>query len=565
MSTRRRKGLAYGFVFYLILLGLVAIYHYGETHRVYATDKTASKAKTPAPPAPPIVAVTSNREGKPAAVLAPVPSPKPAHSVPGAVAAPKPVAAQPVSQLPAVDASSRVSVPDAPSNLTPGAHAQHSGQVNYPILGPGSVGVGEYYDTTLGSITKVTASSYLGNHHNAGAIEVNGGPRIARLNLTYGLSFTDHQRVKLSAERLEERLNYDFVSGTSAHWDGQTAIGGGYDYLVKNHYLQSVGIAGYFSHADSRDLSDASFTQDGQQVTENRRIAGANAGNVHINVAGHLWPYSRISGGADYDTVHFNTQYSASDQDVHGFGGHAKVEQRLWPSVKVVAEGHWQQVDNEYLVGVNWLMPSPRGMQFELEGTTDYYDSLATNRRFYTNGVRLNANFGVPEDRQKAVYSDLSYTGNNENLLDWTRTPAVRMTEVLAVADSAVASSLSGSQLLSCPSVASLQREKITTPGGTTQTTYVSPDGWIGTLSQDVDPSNLSFNRGLYESSRAGLLQSTCRYLINGTPTERLILHNPDITGIPDNDSNWQSISSGTFQCGSLGSLSPDSCQFTIR
>ena len=530
---------------YLIFLALVAVYHYSESHRVYAGEHTANKPKAPVVPTPPIVAVTPNQQGKPAPVIAPAPKPVPA----------KP-AAQPAPNVPAEKPEPRVSVPSAPSNLTPGTKAKQGGQVNYKILGPGSVGVGEYYDTTLGSITKVTASSYLGNDHNAGAIEINGGPRIARLNLTYGLSFTDHQRVKLSAEYLEERLNYDFASGTSGHWDGQTAIGGGYDYLVENHYLQSVGVAGYFSHADSRDLSDATFTRDGQQFTENRRIAGANAGNVHFDVAGHLWPYSRVSGGADYDTVHFNTRYQNNDQNVHGFGGHAKVEQRLWPSVKVVAEGHWQQVDNEYLVGVNWLMPSPRGMQFELEGTTDYYDSLATNRRFYTNGVRLNANFGVPENQEKAIYSDLSLDGNNESLLDWTRTPAVRMTEVLAVADSRVNVNNTFKTTIACPDPEAINvREE---EGGYY---YSTTNGWFGRLDTEVNNTDITFDRGIYNvNGAAAPLQSICSYdVLNG----RFNLELRNMIAGENTQNNWQTLNELSICQPSSGQA--NECSFTRR
>ena len=555
MSTRRRKGLTYGITCYLIFLGLVAVYHYSDSHRAYATDKTISKAKMPANPTLSVVRLTSNASGKPVPVVAPVPKPMPANSTPSIVRVtshpsdapvPKPVPPKPTASAPkpVAQPEPRAIVPNAPSNLTPGAKAKQGGQVNYKILGPGSVGVGEYYDTTLGSITKVTASSYLGNDHNAGAIEVNGGPRIARLNLTYGLSFTDHQRVKLSAEYLEERLNYDFASGTSGHWDGQSAIGGGYDYLVNNHYLQSAGIAGYFAHANSRDLSDASFTQNGQQFTENRRIAGANTGNVHFDIAGHLWPYSRVSGGADYDTVHFNTRYNNNDQNVHGFGGHAKVEQRLWPSVKVVAEGHWQQVDNDYLVGVNWLMPSPSGVQFELEGTTDYYDSLATNRHFYTNGVRLNANFGVPEDQQKTVYSDLSQAGSSENLLDWTRTPAVRMTEVLAVADSRVNGSLVQA-VISCPDPGTIS---------CTGSSCTLPSGWTAVQTGVNEGDNaISFSQAFFNTSSP---DRGCTYERGGLNNNEVIITNSNLGNIAGD--NWVTSNPTMFVCNTSAS----GCQF---
>lgn len=569
MTTKRSKQLRYAIIIYFLFLGSVAAYRYTELHHVYANERQAqpvqmsvktmpnesiafleqqlnvARADVPVVQADPVadsdtfaalvnVASSSAREehsqpapnSQPATNPQPAPNPQPATKpVPKpAAVAPSPLPEEPINNM-HVDMPDDQPVPKAPSNLVGGKASNKQPIQMTKDIGNVSFGVGEYYDTNLGSITKITGSGYLGNKSNAGAVEINVGPRIARLNLTYGLAFTDKQRVKLSAERLDERLDYGFETGPVRTWEGQSAIGASYDYALQNHYIKSLGISGYLTHSGSKDLPDV---EDGL-LTEERRIAGANSGNLHFDVVGQFWPYSRISGGADYDAVRFNTRYNSSDQDVHGFGGHAKIEQRLLPSVKFTAQGHWQQVDNEYVGALSWLMPSPRGMQFELEGSTDFYDSLATHRRFYTNGARLNVHFGGVDEKTKGVYSDLSQTSDRQSLLDWTRTPAVRMTEVLAIADSALRTTTSV-ETIACPAAS-----EITCSGSGMSSTCTVPADWtVMPPTSGKEGDSIYFKEAYFNAdSKFG----ECKYIRGDIPTDLILIKNDNLGALASE--NW--------------------------
>lgn len=295
--------------------------------------------------------------------------------------------------------------------------------------------VGAYGDSTLGFIAEAKFASYISYHQrDALAIEFNGGPNVFRTNATYGLGLTDQQRVKLTFEHLQQDLDFDFSAGaisqTVSQWVNQEAIGGAYAYLPNTRFVDALEVGGYFAHAPSKTLSDTSaFDTSKSRFTDiHRRIAGSNAGNVYADVALRLWPHSRFSGGIDYDNVHFDTTYD-NDRNVHGIGGHLQLEQRLLPQLRTKLRTRLQHTQFEYMASIGWLIPSPKGMQLELEATTDYVDSRATPHNFFTNGARLNVAF----ESLGTVYNELDQ--QHESLLDWTRTPAVRMATVLAVAD----------------------------------------------------------------------------------------------------------------------------------
>ncbi len=298
-----------------------------------------------------------------------------------------------------------------------------NGRVNSEVFS-----MGAYGDTELGFITDLKAASYLdAAQRNALALEIAGGPNVIRVNTTYGLGLTDKHRIKLTYEFLGENLDFSFDSGTVSRWVYQNAVGGDYAYLIDNAYIESVGFGGYYSYSGSKNLSDKIADN---VYTEQRRIAGANSGNVHVNVALHLWSHSRLSGGMDYDIVRFNSKYDAHDDDVDGVGGHVRLEQRLLPRLKATFGTQLQHTQRQYRGSIGWLMPSPAGMQLELMAITDYVDSLATHRRFYSNGGRLN----VSLNPGTGTYNDLEH-GQHQSLLNWIRDPAVRMTAVLAVVD----------------------------------------------------------------------------------------------------------------------------------
>lgn len=299
-----------------------------------------------------------------------------------------------------------------------------------------TIGVGAYGDTRLGFIADTKMSSYLNARNTqAGALEIAGGPNVIRANATYGVALTPEQRIKLTYEFLDENIDFNFVSGTVEKWMYQHAVGASYAYLLDNvRFLDSIEVGGYYTYSNSKDLSTRQFTIDGADRLEQRRIAGANSGHGYADIAVRLWPYSRLSGGVDYDIVRYNTKYTIHYDDTDGFGGHMKLEQRVLPQLKFSFNTQLLQTQRQYTGNVSWLMPSPKGMQFELVAVSDYVDSKVTgHRRYFTNGARFNMSL----DKTDGTYKDLGQQ-QHQSLLTWTRTPSVRMATVLAIADSRV-------------------------------------------------------------------------------------------------------------------------------
>ncbi len=433
------------------------------------------------------------------------------------------------------------STPTAPSHR----HAQQSSTLpRIDVLKGPLFSMGAYGDTTLGFIAEAKLASYLSyNERDALALEFDGGPKVFRANVTYGIDLTSRQRAKLTYEYLRQNLDFDFKSGHTSRWVYQNAIGGAYAYLLDNRFIESLGFGGYFSQSPSKNISPG-FDIDSTEY--DRRIAGAKAGNVHADLALRLWPYSRLRGGIDYDIVHFNTKKRKTiryfddkyqfkthrrDKNISGIGGHIQLEQRLFPQLKATLLTSLQQIQYEYMASIGWLLPSPAGMQFELEAITDYVDSRATAHNFFTNGARLNISFAP----SPGVYKDVAKQ-QQQSILTWTREPAVRMATVLAIVDGDYVVPLTVSELKKGGQGQSL----------TDGSFYL--EGWT-IRHENNQVSNVN------EIEYVDLVQfvgndARVRYAAGGTSSSILVLQRRDLPGVIDNGDVWQLEGlTGHFNC----------------
>ncbi|MCD6056109.1 MAG: hypothetical protein K0R12_1071, partial [Gammaproteobacteria bacterium] len=96
-------------------------------------------------------------------------------------------------------------------------------------LGP--ISITNLYDDELGYMADFNIASDLSSR-TAAAVELEGGPNIFRANGTFGMALNDKNRIKFTLEQLNENLNYDFITGSVREWDGQTAAGADYEYIV---------------------------------------------------------------------------------------------------------------------------------------------------------------------------------------------------------------------------------------------------------------------------------------------------------------------------------------------
>jgi hypothetical protein len=395
------------------------------------------------------------------------------------------------------------------------------------------VGVAAYYNDELGMVTDLTYKQPVGTHQ-AAALEVEGGERIARVNATWGLAVNSENRIKVTAEHLQEKLDYDFASGRAQQWDGQNALGTGYQYLINNPYLDAVNLGSYYSHAGSKSLSDAAFTYDSAALTNSRRIAGANSGNVAAGISGHLWQQSQLSAALDYDVVNYDSHYQPDgDEDTRGFGSSFALEQRLLPRLKMNLNTDLRKPYNDYQGNVGWLLPPTHHAIFELAYFTNYTRSHTTERRFYSNGLRLNMNWDTatfnPDSKQ---YAD--YTVPSMNLTDWTSQAAVRMAEVLATTDQVSKDGgdniihIRHMQTTACPAVNEIKDEG--------NGSYSTSDGWFSLKHAKTSGDIVGFDEAREISDENGVSVVECLYYnhlledgyIDPTHTITLINANPN-------------------------------------
>jgi hypothetical protein len=289
-----------------------------------------------------------------------------------------------------------------------------------------SASVGGFQDSDLGFVAELHGATNLLDDRHAAALELAHGENVNRVNLTYGAEIGEKSRLKLTGERLSEKKDYGFATGSQEKWDGQNAVGADYAYNLDQYLINDVGLGGYYTHSGSKYLEAQQNGFKDRNFYQNE-IFGAHSGNLHADASAHLWLNSRLTAGVDYDAVNFS---NTDDVDVNGFGGHAKLEQLIIPSLKLTLDTQYRQSEHSYKGSLGWLVSSPKGMQAEVEAFTSYVNDLATDNDYNQTGLALKFDFGV-EDAHK-VYNDLM-NGSRENLMDWTRDSAVRTTEVLSV------------------------------------------------------------------------------------------------------------------------------------
>ncbi len=315
-------------------------------------------------------------------------------------------------------------------------------------------------------------SYYSFNEGQAAAVELDGGPRVFRANGTYGLALNDNNRVKLSAEYLRENLDFDFYTGDTRQWVDQGAIGVSYQYLLGDDIFKNVEVGSHYSHAPNKNLSDKTVAYaDGSSITDYRRIAGGDDWNGTGETALHLWSKSLLTVGADYDRVRYDTEYCTQDgHDAQGMGGHIRLEQLLKPDTQLKAESTVTQLFNSYALALNWIRHASSNTVVSAGLSSSYTQDHTTERNFWINGLNLNIIWDAVEAK-KAQPSYAEPSVAEESLSTWVQTPAVRMPDVLAIADECVTQHPYVPVAGTCPSVPDLAYDSTTEQ-------YYAPGGW---------------------------------------------------------------------------------------
>lgn len=299
--------------------------------------------------------------------------------------------------------------------------------------GPFNVSVNQ--DSLVGLIVD-TNTLLKFNSSNVAAIELAGGPRVLRANGTYGYALNDKNRVKITGEYLTESLDFDFYSGNTRQWVNQGAIGAAYQYWLGGDKLKSFQIGSYYSHAPSKQLSDNIVTlNNGMELLDQRRIAGGNDLNGTAETAMSLWPHSLLTVGANYDQVHYDTEYDIhDDNNAQGLGGHIELQQLLTSTTQLNLQSSVSSIFSSYGAGLNWIWATKKRTTWTAGINSSYTNDYTTNRHFWVNGLNLSVVWGAPrEEKSVAGYSDPNIAA--QDLTTWSAKPAVRMPDVLTITD----------------------------------------------------------------------------------------------------------------------------------
>jgi hypothetical protein len=294
-------------------------------------------------------------------------------------------------------------------------------------------GVSPHSNAFLGSVVAGHVTTLLGSDLGS-SVGVEGGSRQNRAHVTLGWLVTDNQRIKFTGEYLWQNIDYNFYSGTVRHWVKQGAIGAGYHYSLYHNLVSDLHLAGYYSHAPSLALSASSgnYTEAGSlyYYTDLKRLAGSNAAGISPGFAVRPWAGAALALSANYDHVHYATQYRPAFT-LFGLGGTVDFTQAFADHWQLAASAASRVAFNHYQAGMNWYQAFNAGLlTVGLLGGYDQGKHTLPN----TAVVSLNIGYAFAQDNPPANH----LADADTVLTTWLAEPAVHMPQVLAIADEAV-------------------------------------------------------------------------------------------------------------------------------
>ncbi len=275
------------------------------------------------------------------------------------------------------------------------------------------------------------------------SLAAEAAPRNLRVSGTYAYKFNDCQRLKITGEYLWQYINYSFISSTSNAWVNQLAVGLAYEQDFTTSWMRpSFDLSIYGSYAPNKQLGNitgAAIDAIGTPViySNERRIAGSDAGGISPGFALTPWYGGRVSAALNWDKVRYNIRYQANHADSTGFGGTLSFNQAIFNYLNLGATASVRQAYNNYSANILFT-------QFPLLGAWtvgifgNYVDGKRTLPSTYNVGV--SADYYLDQSREDCGYNRRGYADPvNDKMLQFVAVPAVYMPQVLAVPDSALA------------------------------------------------------------------------------------------------------------------------------
>lgn len=190
------------------------------------------------------------------------------------------------------------------------------------------------HNSALGNILSAQYAHEI-NDNNALGYLVDFGVNELRLNLTFAHLFNENNAVLLTGEHLQQRLPFDFDSGTTDQTVKQNAIGAELKHAIDHYMIKQFDFKVYGIQSQGVNLSSITYTgDDGIDYFNQRHIAGghvvgANAGTelslthttlASFSVGGECSQYdlyySQATTACDVTESFFITQALSKNSDI---------------------------------------------------------------------------------------------------------------------------------------------------------------------------------------------------------------------------------------------------------
>ncbi len=186
-----------------------------------------------------------------------------------------------------------------------------------------------------------------------------------RFGGTLGHEFSTLSQIKITAERLGQRLPFQFQTGNVEQRVHQDAYGLQFRQLFEQRFLQAFNVGGYYAKAANKELAPIQFISNGINCVgygaglycvNYRNIAGATSEGVDVGAELLLTPRTFIAGNLYYDRVRYNTDLTgSSSENRQGLGGGIQFKQLFAENLELAGEASVRELYNVYQIGINWL------------------------------------------------------------------------------------------------------------------------------------------------------------------------------------------------------------------
>ena len=267
------------------------------------------------------------------------------------------------------------------------------------------------------------------------------GAKQYRLNGTFGWLLNAKTFLKITAEQFAQKLPFVFTTGNTEQKIKQNAVGANL-----NHHLEfaNLSLGAYVAQADSKRLASTTFISNGSNChgfeagltcIDERNIAGGKSSGANLGMGALINPATYLEGKVYYDAVHYRTIFTAhSDRDRDGLGAGIYAQRLLAANLKLQAGIEARKIYNTYDVALYWKPTWGKFSETEWSIHAQHVKSM--------NPTPDNTSVGVQVSfyADKLIYNTPHYSLSHalpvvDGIASWIRQPAVKMNQVLAIAE----------------------------------------------------------------------------------------------------------------------------------